>query len=186
MRGVLVLVGLFSVVAHSPVLAQVKGVPTRVDTLRARADTTRRDSTKADSSSVRELVKWNEADSVMQELMKRAGYTPTRYQGNKAVFDARTHTLQLEGSKAAVNREQTVLVGDSIIYSDSTKLIVARGDTVILRDPQQQAADVIARGEMRYNLELHKGLVTEISTQIAETGQNWLVHGREAAFVSDT
>ncbi|HEY4671504.1 MAG TPA: hypothetical protein VIG78_05520, partial [Gemmatimonadaceae bacterium] len=185
MRRVLLLVGLFSVVAGSRAMAQVTRVPSRVDTTRSRADTARRDSTRADSSA-RELVKWNEADSVMRELMNRAGYVPTRYQGNTAVFDARTHTLQLEGNKAAVNREQTVLVGDSIIYSDSTKLIIARGDTVTLRDPQQQAADVIALGEMQYNLELHKGVVTNISTQIAETGQNWIVHGRTAAFVSDT
>jgi len=185
MRRVLLLVGLFSVVAGSRAMAQVTRVPSRVDTTRTRADTARRDSTRADSSA-RELIKWNEADSVMRELMNRAGYVPTRYQGNTAVFDARTHTLQLEGNKAAVNREQTVLVGDSIIYSDSTKLIIARGDTVTLRDPQQQAADVIALGQMQYNLELHKGVVTNISTQIAETGQNWIVHGRTAAFVSDT
>jgi len=187
MRRMLVLAGLLSVFTHTGALAQVRGAPTRVDTtVKARPDTARRDSTRADSASSRELVKWNEPDSVMQSLMTRPGYTPTKYQGDRAVFDARTHTLELEGNKAAVNREQTVLVGDSITYSDSTKLIVARGDTVILRDPEQQAADVIARGQMAYNLELHRGVVTNIATQIAETGQNWFVNGRTAAFVSDT
>jgi len=172
--------------ASSSALAQVRGVPARVDTLKARADTTRRDSAAVDSTKSRELIKWNETDSVMQALITRAGYTATRYQGDKAVFDARTHTLQLQGAKAGVSRGQTVLVGDSIIYSDSTKIIVARGDTVILRDPEQQAADVIARGEMSYNVELHRGVVTNIATQIAETGQNWFVGGKTAAFVSDT
>ncbi|HEV7387367.1 MAG TPA: hypothetical protein VGN73_02025, partial [Gemmatimonadaceae bacterium] len=167
--------------------ARVDTAKARQDTTRARRDTTRRDTTAAvDSTKSRELIKWNETDSVMQALITRAGYTATRYQGDKAVFDARTHTLQLEGNKAGVSREQTVLVGDSIIYSDSTKIIVARGDTVILRDPEQQAADVIARGEMAYNIELHRGVVTNIATQIAETGQNWFVNGRTAAFVSDT
>ncbi|HJQ11579.1 MAG TPA: twin-arginine translocase subunit TatC [Gemmatimonadaceae bacterium] len=150
-----------------------------------RPDTTRRDTTVRDSTK-RDLIKWNETDSVMEALMRREGYTATRYQGAQAIFNAQTRTLELQGSPAGVNRAQTVLVGDSITYSDSTKIIVARGDTVILRDPEQQAADVIARGQMAYNVELHRGVVTNIATQIAETGQNWFVGGRTAAFVSDT
>ena len=106
MRRMLVLAGLLSVFTHTGALAQVRGAPTRVDTtVKARPDTARRDSTRADSASSRELVKWNEPDSVMQSLMTRPGYTPTKYQGDRAVFDARTHTLELEGNKAAVNRE---------------------------------------------------------------------------------
>lgn len=176
------------------VAAQVRTIPApttprRDTTVRPRPDTTRRDSTAADSTKPKDLIKWNETDSVMTELMGRAGYTATRYQGDQAVFDAQTRTLHIKGApgvKTGVSREQTVLVGDSIIYSDSTKIIVARGDTVILRDPEQQAADVIANGEMAYNVELHRGVVTNIATQIAETGQNWFVHGNTAAFVSDT
>ena len=117
--------------------------------------------------------------------MQRQGYSATRYQGDKAVFNAQTHTLQLNGKKAGVNRDQTVLVGDSIVFNDSTKIVVARGDTVILRDPQQQAADVIARGRMAYNVELHRGVVDNISTEITE-GEHWFVGGKTAAFVSDT
>ncbi len=167
--------------------AQVRAVPPpRRDTVRVPADTSRHDSTAADSTKSKELIKWNEPDSVMKVLMTRPGYSATRYQGDVAVFNAQTHTLELKGKKAGVNRDQTVLVGDSIIYNDSTKIMVARGDTVILRDPQQQAADVVARGEMAYNVELHRGVVTNISTAIEETGQHWLVHGVTAAFVSDT
>ncbi|MEO8579936.1 MAG: putative LPS assembly protein LptD [Gemmatimonadales bacterium] len=162
-------------------------VPKR-DTIPARPDTTRRDSTKAaaDSAKPKELIKWNEQDSVMRDLMSRPGYSATRYQGDEAVFNAQTRTLILKGKKAGVNRDQTVLVADSILYNDSTKIMVARGDTVILRDPAQQTADVIARGQMSYNLELHRGVVTNITTSIAETGQNWFVGGKTAAFVSDT
>jgi lipopolysaccharide export system protein LptA len=166
--------------------AQVKTPTTQVrDTLRARPDTSRRDSTAADSAKGRELIKWNESDSVMTALMARQGYTATRYQGDKAVFNAQTHTLQLNGKKAGVNRDQTILVGDSILFNDSTKIVVARGDTVILRDPEQQAADVVARGRMAYNVELHRGVVDNISTEITE-GEHWFVGGKTAAFVSDT
>jgi len=185
---VLTAAAVLSLYASDNLIAQVRPSPTpiRRDTLRTRADTTRRDSTAADTARVKDLIKWNEVDSVMRLLMARPGYTATRYQGDRAVFNAQTRTLQLRGKKAGVSREQTVLVGDSIVYSDSTKIIVARGDTVILRDPQQQAADVYARGQMSYNVELHRGVVTNITTQIAETGQNWFVGGNTAAFVSDT
>lgn len=187
MRRLALLIGLLSIYPHSSAFAQVRGAPARVDTVKPRADTTRRDTTAADSGRApRELIKWNQPDSVMQSLISRPGYTATKYQGDKAVFDVRAHTLVLEGKKAGVNREQTVLVADSIIYNDSTRIVVARGDTVILRDPEQQAADVIAREEMAYNVELHRGVVQNITTQIAETGQNWFVEGRTATFVSDT
>jgi len=144
-RAILFVSVAFALWSQTSLSAQVTTPPTQVrDTLRARPDTARR--TKADSAQGRELIKWNESDSVMTALMKRQGYTATRYQGDKAVFNAQKHTLQLNGKKAGVNRDQTVLVGDSIVFNDSTKIVVARGDTVILRDPQQQAADVVAHG----------------------------------------
>lgn len=167
---------------------QVRGVPAaaRDTTVRARKDTTARDTTAADSAAAKELIKWSEADSVMKALMARPGYTATRYQGDKVVYDAQTGTLNLLGKKAGVNRDQTVLVGDTISFNDSTKIVVARGDTVILRDPSQQSADVIARGRMAYNIAAHRGTVTNISTSIAQTGQNWFVQGKNTTFVSDT
>jgi hypothetical protein len=176
-----------AVCGHASLVAQVPTSPApRRDTVRARGDTTHRDSTAADSTKLKELIKWNEPDSVMQALMKRPGYSATRYQGDIAVFNAQTHALELTGKKAGVNRDQTVLVGDSILYNDSTKIVLARGDTIILRDPQQQAADVIARGRMAYNVELHRGVVQKISTETEQGGQHWFVFGNDAAFISDT
>ncbi|HEV7838907.1 MAG TPA: putative LPS assembly protein LptD, partial [Gemmatimonadaceae bacterium] len=158
----------------------------RRDTARVLPDSSRADSLRADSSQRRELIKWGEPDSVLQALMARPGYTATRYQGDRVTFDAQTRTLHLQGDPSGVQREQTVLVADTIFYNDSTKRILARGDTVVLRDPSQNAADVIALGEMRYNVALRRGTVSNISTSIAETGEQWYIGGRQAAFVSDT
>jgi len=193
-RALLLACSALALSAHTSLSAQVRTPPTPVrtpstqrrDTVLSKPDSARRDSIAADSAKQKELIKWNEPDSVMRVLMTRPGYSATRYQGDVAVFNAQTHTLELKGKRAGVSRDQTVLVGDSIIYNDSTKIMVARGDTVTLRDPQQQAADVVARGRMAYNVELHRGVVTNISTAIEETGQHWLVHGVTAAFVSDT
>ena len=185
-RTALAIVASLAFVGPHHLHAQVRTVtPPRRDTVRARPDTARRDTTAADSSRVKELIKWNPTDSVMEALMKRPGYVGTKYQGDVVVFNARTRTLQLKGNPSGVNREQTVLVGDSITYNDSTKIMIARGDTVILRDPQRQAADVVARGQMAYNVETHRGTVTNVSTSV-ETGQTWFVSGKQAAFVSDT
>ena len=100
-RRALVLVGVVVLVStHTSLSAQVKNLPALPrDTVRARGDTTRRDSTAVDSTKKRELIKWNDPDSVMRVLMARPGYTATRYQGDKAVFNAQTHSLQLNGKK---------------------------------------------------------------------------------------
>ncbi len=145
-----------------------------------------RDSTKVDSSAkTRELIKWTESDSIAAALLAKPGYAATRYQGVHVRFDAKSRTLYLEGDPAGVERGPTLLVGDTIIYNDSTKLVVARGDSLFLRDPTQGTADVIALGELRYNVEARRGSVTNISTAL-ESGEKWFVSGRQAAFVSDT
>ena len=149
-----------------------------------RPDASARDSAGRDTT-VRELVKWEEPDSVMRALLERGGYAATRYQGDQVVFDARVRTLDLTGDPAAVARGATLVVGDTILYSDVTKLVVVRGDTNILRDPSQNAEDVVSRGSLTYNIATQRGTVTNISTAV-ESGERWFVSGVEAAFVSDT
>jgi hypothetical protein len=184
-RLALAIVASFALAAPHCLYAQIRPVtPPRRDTIPTRPDTSRRDST-ADSLQTRELIKWNPTDSVMEALMAREGYTATKYQGDVVIFNALTRTLELRGNKAGVTRDQTVLVGDSIMYNDSTKIMIARGDTVILRDPQRQSADVVARGQIIYSVLLRQGCVTNVSTSV-ESGQQWFVQGANACFVSDT
>jgi len=134
-------------------------------------------------------VKWVAPDSIAASLMTRAGYSVTRYQGINVSFDAAKRILYLEGNskvgRAAVGRAGTLLVGDTITYNDSTKVIVALGDTLVLRDPSRGSADVIAIGRMTYNVEERRGTVTNISTSI-ESGEQWFVRGSIAAFRNDT
>ncbi len=169
--------------------AQVTTRPTRPNIQRrAVSDSTKADSLRADSVS-REIVKWTAPDSVETALMARQGYSVTRYQGLNVQFDAKHRILYLEGSpkngRAAVGRGGTLLVGDTITYNDSTKVVVALGDTLMLRDPSRGSADVIALGRMTYNVEQRRGQVTNISTSI-ESGEQWFVRGQIAAFRNDT
>ncbi|HEU4642877.1 MAG TPA: putative LPS assembly protein LptD [Gemmatimonadaceae bacterium] len=153
-------------------------------TRRARGDTTRRDSTKAP----RELVKWEEPDSVMSALLARSGYVSTRYQGKRAVFDAQHRKLTLSG-KAAVQREQTILVADTIVYDDSTKIVRAAsppGDTIVLRDPSQGTGDLVALGGLEYDILQHRGIGRGIATSSPQGGQTWYVYSDTSAVQGDT
>ncbi|HEX6535076.1 MAG TPA: putative LPS assembly protein LptD [Gemmatimonadaceae bacterium] len=160
---------------------------TRRDTTRggvARGDTTRGDSTKAP----RVLVEWEEPDSVMAALLARAGYTTTRYHGKRAVFDARNRTLTLSGT-SAVQREQTILVADTIIYDDSTRIVRAMsppGDTIVLRDPSQGTGDLLALGGLEYDILHHKGIGRGIATSSPQGGQTWYVYSDASAVQGDT
>jgi hypothetical protein len=182
-------VAALSVIAIGAVQAQVptRPRPTPRDAVPQRnpRDTTRADSTRADSTKVKTLIQWEEPDSVMAELLKRSGFEVTRYQGDKVTFNAKDRTLYLEGVPAGVGRGETILIGDTITYNDSTKIVLARGDTLVLRDPSRGNADIIALHQMRYNIESRRGSVLNISTSI-ESGERWFVYGSAAGFVNDT
>lgn len=154
------------------------------DTTRASRDTSRasRDSTKQ-----RELVTWIPSDSAMDALLKRSGYRATRYQADTVGFDARSRTMTLgtrDSSKAAVDREGTVLVSRRLVYNDSTHVVAARGDTIILRDPAR-GEDIIGIGEMTYDVERKVGRTQDVST-VASSGADWRVEAHRATFASDT
>ncbi|MGQ0641534.1 MAG: putative LPS assembly protein LptD [Gemmatimonadaceae bacterium] len=154
------------------------GAQVRTDTF-ARRDTLQR---------TKEIINWVAPDSVMTALMSRPGYVATRYQGDTVIFRALQRMLRLLGgdsSRAGVERENTVLVGDSILFNDSTKIVTAWGDTLVLRDPERGPDDLIAHGRMQYDVANRRGFVENVTTSV-ESGQIWVVHGDRAAFVNDT
>lgn len=191
-RGAIV-AALSVVVAVGPLGAQV-----RRDTLARRDSLARIDSLLrrqgrpgliSDSApGQRQLIRWLPDDSVTTALLSRSGYTATRYQGDTVVFRAAERILRLlrgEKERAGVEREGATLVGDSILFNDSTKIVTALGDTLVLRDPERGPDDLIARGRIVYDVAERRGLVTNVTTSV-ESGQVWIVHGDRAAFVNDT
>lgn len=138
-------------------------------------DTARRDTTR--------LVEWAEPDSVMRELLARAGYIATRYQGDRVLFDARGKEIIVLGN-AAVGRDQTTLIADTIRYNDSLKIVRALGDTIVLRDPSQ-TADLVATGRLIYDVVSKQGSGTGIATSV-QSGEIWFVEGPHTGFRTDT
>lgn len=147
-----------------------------------------RDTTRAGQRDERpELIKWTPDDSMMTALLKRAGYSVVRYQADTVGFAASTRTMSLattDGSRAAVQRDSMLLVAGAILFNDSTKMIAAKGDTIIMRDPAR-GEDVTGLGEMTYDLERREGRTRDFST-IANSGEDWRVMAHRAAFVTDT
>lgn len=143
------------------------------------------DSTKPLSKD-RTVFTWATPDSVMRRLMELDGYRSVQYQGDTVRFDAASRVLVLKGKPSAVQRDETMLVGDSIVYNDSTKKVLAMGDTVLLRDPSQRDADdFLANERIEYDLESRSGITGAFATSF-ESGQRLYMSARRSAIVSDT
>lgn len=164
-------------------------LPPRADTLRR--PLTPRDSAVRDSivrDSIRKnLVQWAETDSVIDALLGRTGYTVTRYQGRRVVFDAQGKTLTLvrdSAARAAVGRDQTLIVSDTIVYNDSTRVVRAVGRENVIRDPGR-SDDVVSSGALTYSLGARIAQVGAVRTTLT-SGQKYYVEAERAAFVDDT
>ena len=170
----------------------IKAVPILADTVRPRgvpavagSDSIPVARAPGDTIKVKRNVVWAPPDSVMSALLERKGYSVTHYEGKLVKFLTKEHTIYLRGKPSQVERESAVLTGDTIRFNDSTKVVVAMGDTLLLRDPAQGQDDIIALGLLRYDVESRRGLVRNVTTTM-ESGQRWVVHGDVAAFKGDT
>ena len=182
-------------VVNAPAAAQQPGPPPVVRTPAAGAvigrpaDTTRAVGVRADTgrggridTTKKELVVLAPTDSVMDALLKRKGYSSTRYQGDQVVYDAAHRDLRMIGKPAAVSRGRTLLVGANVTYNDSTETVEARGDTVTLRDPDKSAEDMVSYGGgLRYNIPESRGVAMGLTTKIENKGSKWVVYGHLAS-----
>ena len=139
------------------------------------------------ADSIKPLIEWAPDDSVMLALKARAGYSVVRFQAERVGFNATSREMELIGTakaRAGVQRDSTLLVADTLAYNDSSKLVRARGDTVIMRDPTQRS-DVYGQGELSYDIAHKEGKTQNFST-VASAGEDWRVEAHRAAFSSDS
>jgi len=145
----------------------------------------RRDSLKA-----LPLVQWEPADSVGEALMRRQGrgYQLVRYQAENVNFAQKQRMITLigvKGARAAVQRDPTLLVADTISYLDSASAIAARGDSIVLRDPSR-GDDLLMRNSLSYDLNTKEGLARDVSGANKSGGQEWFIAAHTAAFSGDS
>ncbi len=178
--GVVLLLGADTAMAQPPPVP-IPRQPVRPAQAGARGDT----SVRA-LHSEQAIFDWAQPDSTMQELLQRKGYRQVQYQGDVVRFDAVTKELRIRGEPAAVKRDGTMLIGDTIAYSDSTKRIIATGDTVVLRDPTQpDADDFVARGRIDYDTEAKQGVTGAFSTSVS-SGQRLFLSAERSSIMTDT
>ncbi|HUF25741.1 MAG TPA: putative LPS assembly protein LptD [Gemmatimonadaceae bacterium] len=139
-----------------------------------------------DTGRAPSLVEWPATDTLVRAMLARQGYVATRYCADTVMFDAANRILRLRG-RAAIERDGTVLVGDSVVYDDSSRTLFAYagpGRAVTLRDPAQ-GDDIVAEW-IDYDLETRTGRVGNVRTAVT-SGQRWILHAdRMAIQVADS
>jgi len=144
---------------------------------RSPADTVKKDTV---------LVHWAAPDSVATALMNRKGYQVVRYQADFVMFGAVDRAITLIGrpkERAVVERDETLLVADTIIYNDSTKTSNSRGPDIVIREKGRD--DVNASGHMEYDVTAKQGKATNIRT-VENSGDRWVVTAHVGGFAGDT
>lgn len=167
----------------SAVRPPARGLPPAIDTVRrnGKLDTI----PKLGRDKI--LVDWEPPDSTLQELISRKGYKRVQYQGDKVNFDSQSGLLKLFGLPAAVQRDETLIVSDTIIYNDSTKFVTARGDSVTLRDPTQtNADDFVVKGRIDYDLGSRQAKVGAFETSVEAGGDRLFLKAQNGQLFSDT
>lgn len=132
-----------------------------------------RDSAKVDST-----IQWYPADSVLQALLAKPGYTVTRYEGAAVTFDAVSKALAIAADaakRAIVERDSQRVITDSVIvYDDRTNSVNVSGDFEFTMGRGQ--APVQGRGTARYDLAQRSGRLTNARVTIEESGERWFVN----------
>ena len=144
----------------------------------AQTDTTRRDTTAADSA-MRARLTLSAPDSIMEALARRPGYTVTRYEGDRVTFDAQNDLFQIlgiESKRAIVQRgdSQTVFADTGVFFNQRTKVATAIGKDIIMHDPTSGQADVMGRGRLEYSLNERSATISHPQFT-ANTGEQWVI-----------
>ncbi len=132
------------------------------------------------------LVHWVPPDSIAAALMARKGYQVVRYQAEFVTFGAADRTITLIGTKAeraVVERDVTLLVADTIQYSDSTNKALSRGSAIVIREKGRD--DVNASGQLAYDVTQKQGTATNIRT-VENSGERWVVTAHVGGFSGDS
>jgi hypothetical protein len=147
--------------------SRVPGAPGRA-VREVPGDSARRDST----------AQFSPPDAIMEALLKKTGYTVTRYEGDVVTFDALTKAFAIAAAaaqKAMVEREgQRVVTDSTIVYTDRTRSVNVSGHFEIV--PGGGQAPIAGAGTANYNLAERSGRLTNATVVTEEQGQRWFIN----------
>jgi lipopolysaccharide transport LptD-like protein len=150
-------------------------VPPR-DSARLQRPGIARDTIPPDSSAA-DTASFSRSDPVMEELLKKPGYTVTRYEGNVVTFDALNKAFAIAAAaanRAMVEREGQRVVTDSVIvYDDRTRTVNVSGSFQIA--PGEGQPPIAGSGTAQYNLTERSGRLTNAAVTVDESGERWFI-----------
>ena len=113
----------------------------------------------------------------MESMLRRPGYTVTRYEGDVVTFDALTKAFAIAAAaaqRAQVEREgQRVITDSNIVYIDRTRTVNVNGNFQI--SPGAGQPPIAGVGQAQYNLSERAGRLTNATVTVEESGQAWYI-----------
>ena len=113
-------------------------------------------------------------DSVVNALMNRPGYRPTRYRADSATVFVERQEVQLRG-EALTERQGALLEADSITYRRNSCLLAASGDPHLFDQGQVLVGEGIS-----YDVCRRRGMIQDALTNFNEGGTVWFLRGNVA------
>lgn len=112
-----------------------------------------------------------QADSIMQELLRRAGFSVLRYAADSVTLFGGTNEVVLSGS-ALVEREGSMLEADTVRFRQNDCRLFAAGDPALF-----DRGTVLVGEGMRYDTCERIGTVREALTSFQQSGVQWFLRG---------
>ncbi|MGH7581210.1 MAG: twin-arginine translocase subunit TatC [Gemmatimonadales bacterium] len=113
-------------------------------------------------------------DSVVQELMNRRGYRPTRYRADSATVFVETQEVRLQG-EALTERQGAMLEADSITYRQDSCILDAAGSPHLFDNGQVLVGEGISYDTCR-----RRGMIQDALTNFNEGSTVWFLRGNVA------
>jgi sec-independent protein translocase protein TatC len=113
-------------------------------------------------------------DSVVNALMNRQGYRPTRYRADSATVFVERQEVQLRG-EALTERQGALLEGDSITYRRDSCTLAASGEPHLFDQGQVMVGEGIT-----YDVCRRRGMIQDALTNFNEGSTVWFLRGNVA------
>jgi sec-independent protein translocase protein TatC len=113
-------------------------------------------------------------DSVVNALLNRQGYRPTRYRADSATVFVERQEVRLQG-QALTERQGALLEADSITYRRDSCLLAASGDPHLFDEGQVLVGEGIS-----YDVCRRRGMIRDALTNFNEGSTVWFLRGNVA------
>ena len=167
--------------AGRPTADSLRGADTLETGLEGEGDLDSRPGQSLDSATARRLGlptapsrSFAQPDSVVNALLNRQGYRPTRYRADSATVFVESQEVRLQG-QALTERQGAMLEADSITYRRDSCLLAASGDPHLFDEGQVLVGEGIS-----YDVCRRRGMIRDALTNFNEGSTVWFLRGNVA------